>query len=165
MKLGLREVNLVPAEGDNLTHPEGMPVGDQDHRGVPVPVPPFSLCGLYQALDFSRSQKFPAPALRVPRFSGRIFRTFPKRRIGGLKGDIDNPPVLPDPGPELSRKRPFSGVSLGWVKTIAGSGVVIGVVFFCAYIKLRPRSMQALVVRTVNILDEQETQARSPTVA
>src|ERR1700722_7567048 len=90
----LRQVNLVPAQRRKLAHAERMAVGDQNHGGVAMAVPPNALSGPDQLLDLGWRQKFPAPTISIPRFSGRIARTFPKTSIGGLESDFDNAPVF-----------------------------------------------------------------------
>src|SRR5215467_4816532 len=52
----LIEIDLIPAEGDELGHPEPVPVGQQDHRVIPEPVPAHTPGRLAQASDFGGSQ-------------------------------------------------------------------------------------------------------------
>lgn len=93
----LSEINLIPAEGYKLADSERVPVGDQDHRGVPVPVPSDLLSGLRQLFDLCRGQKLPAPAFSVGALPGWFSLTFPKTRIGGLEGDLDHPSIVARP--------------------------------------------------------------------
>jgi hypothetical protein len=49
------EVRLIPAQVHQFRHPQAMPVGHKDHRGVPV-APAVSRGGFHHSLYFSVSQ-------------------------------------------------------------------------------------------------------------
>jgi hypothetical protein len=58
------EINLIPAQGDQLTHPEALPVGHKDHRGVAMGVAIVLGCP-DQPLDLRLGQVFARPKIRV----------------------------------------------------------------------------------------------------
>jgi hypothetical protein len=65
MEQPLGKVHLVPAKRNKLPDPEGVAVGNQNHRCVSVPVPPDSFSGFDQSFDFGWRQEFPASPFRV----------------------------------------------------------------------------------------------------
>jgi hypothetical protein len=74
---------LVASQADQFRNAQSMPVGDQNHRGVPVTMAPeLSGCG-NQPVDLDRGQVLPAAALGIGLLGRRGHRpTFPKM-IGG----------------------------------------------------------------------------------
>jgi hypothetical protein len=58
------EVDLVPAEIDQLGHPESVPIGHEDHGRVPV-APTVISGGLLQAADLAVGEVFPGPEFSV----------------------------------------------------------------------------------------------------
>jgi hypothetical protein len=59
------EVDLIPAQRDQLTDPERMTVGHQDQRGIPVTMAADAPGSLHQGFDFTRRQMLPAAALGI----------------------------------------------------------------------------------------------------
>jgi hypothetical protein len=66
MERGQSEVDLAPFKAANLGGTQAMPVGDQDHGGVPVTVA-VVLRGLDYPLDLGRGEVFAHPQLGVLR--------------------------------------------------------------------------------------------------
>jgi hypothetical protein len=62
---GRSEVHLLPAEVHQLGYPEAVPVGDEDHGGIPV-APPVALRRFHEPLDLGLGlgEAFPACAAR-----------------------------------------------------------------------------------------------------
>ena len=63
VKQPLGKVDLVPAQGNQFAHPQGMAVGNENHSCVPVPVPPLLLSGSDNLLNLGFGQVFTAPPL------------------------------------------------------------------------------------------------------
>ena len=59
------KVDLVPAQRDQLTDPQRMTVGHQNHRGIPMTVAADAPGGLHQGINFTRRQVLPTTALGV----------------------------------------------------------------------------------------------------
>jgi hypothetical protein len=61
-----------------------MPIGEQDHGGIPVAMATPLLGGTHQTVDLGLRQVLPAAPLGVGLFEGRLHRgyTFPKTIIG-----------------------------------------------------------------------------------
>ena len=92
VKQGLREVHLLPSQGNKLRNPESMAKGYQDDGCIPVPVPPYPFRRFHEAFHFGGGQEFPGSPFYIRDPPGRIMRTFPFTSSGGLKGDLDNSP-------------------------------------------------------------------------
>ena len=58
------EVHLIPPQVRQLGRPQAVPVGHQDHRGVPV-APAVSRGGLHQPLDLGLRQVLAGPQVGV----------------------------------------------------------------------------------------------------
>lgn len=61
MQQPVLQVDLIPAEVDQLRNPKSMTIGDQYERGIPKPIPSDSLGRSDEALDLIRGQVLPAP--------------------------------------------------------------------------------------------------------
>jgi hypothetical protein len=69
-----------------------MPIGQQDHGGIPVAMAPQLFGGGHQPVDLGLRQVFPAAPQGVGLFEGRLHRgyTFPKTIIGsGLTAGLE----------------------------------------------------------------------------
>ena len=58
------ELDLIPAEVNQLRHSQAVPVSHEDHGGIPVPPAVLPRCFL-QAFDFRFCQVLAAPQLAV----------------------------------------------------------------------------------------------------
>jgi hypothetical protein len=56
----LSEIDLIPSEIAQFGHTQAVPEGDQDHRGIPVPVAVFAY-DLDEAFDLFLGQVLPSP--------------------------------------------------------------------------------------------------------
>jgi hypothetical protein len=81
----LREINLVPLQLDQLARPQPVSIGDQDRRGIAMPIATTLLGNRHQFLDLGLGQVFPP----TPRANCLTFRH------GSLKLDHDFSPILP----------------------------------------------------------------------
>ena len=75
MNKPLIEIELIPAEGDELGHPEPVPIGQQNHRVIAESMPAHAPGGLAQAGDFGGRQV-------LPRAHVRMFVAFGKGKLG-----------------------------------------------------------------------------------
>ena len=87
MQQPLAQIDLLAPQADQFRDAQPMPVGDQDHRGVPVAMASEPLGRGDQPVDLGRGQVLPAAALGIGLFGRRSHgeRTFPKT-IGGAVG-------------------------------------------------------------------------------
>ena len=89
MQKPLTQIHLVASQADQFRNAQSMPVGDQNHRGVPVTMAPeLSGCG-NQPVDLGRCQVLAAAALGIGLFGRRSHgeRTFPKTIDGASVAD------------------------------------------------------------------------------
>jgi hypothetical protein len=87
------EFDLIPTEAADLGRPEPVPESDQDHGGVPMPVP-VRLGGLDQGLDLARRHVLPGPSLGVrtpPRSNCSIY--FSRRDQLEVRFCLENSPL------------------------------------------------------------------------
>jgi hypothetical protein len=61
----MRQIDLIPAQRAQLCRPQAMPVCDEDHRCVAVPIPPALARSLPEQLDFLGCQVFARPTSSV----------------------------------------------------------------------------------------------------
>jgi hypothetical protein len=62
----LAEIDLIPGHPTQLADAQPMPVGNQNHCGVPVPVSSALACRGDHRLDFGRRQVFAWASLGIP---------------------------------------------------------------------------------------------------
>jgi hypothetical protein len=58
-------IDLIPAERAQLRRPQPMPVRDEDHRRVAVPIPPARPRAFDELPHFLDRETFARPALRI----------------------------------------------------------------------------------------------------
>src|SRR2546428_1989464 len=61
----LIEIELIPAQGDELRYPQPVAIGEKDHRVIAEPMPTHTPGLLAQAADFSGGQVLPGTHVSV----------------------------------------------------------------------------------------------------
>src|SRR2546428_7018972 len=61
----LIEIELIPAQGDELRYPQPVAIGEKDHRVIAEPMPTHTPGLLAQAADFSGGQVLPGKHVSV----------------------------------------------------------------------------------------------------
>src|SRR4051812_11250118 len=89
MQKPLTQIHLVASQADQFRNAQSMPVGDQNHRGVPVTMASKPPGRSDQPVDLDRGQVFPAAALGIGLFGRRSHGewTFPKTISGTSVAD------------------------------------------------------------------------------
>jgi hypothetical protein len=89
MQKPLTQIDLLAPQADQFRDAQSMPVGDQNHRGVPVTMAPELSGRGDQPVDLGRGQVLPAAALGIGLFGRRSHgeRTFPKTIDGASFAD------------------------------------------------------------------------------
>jgi hypothetical protein len=67
---GRPDVDLIPSQVHQFGNPQAVPVGYQNHRGVPVAVA-IPRRGVDEPLDLCLGQVFPRPQVAIPAPFGR----------------------------------------------------------------------------------------------
>ncbi len=83
---GRAELHLIPAQVHQLGGPQAVPVGHQDHGGVPV-APAVSLGGFHQPLDLGLGQVLAGAQVGVGRRLGVTVR-FTVAGVTSLRCDL-----------------------------------------------------------------------------
>jgi hypothetical protein len=73
----LTQVHLLAPQSGQFRNPESVPVGEQDHGGVPVAMAAKASRSRDQSVDFRRCQVFPATPVGVGDLRGRVHGDFP----------------------------------------------------------------------------------------